>query len=98
MSESIVTKKVKDMKLYEVEKEMRKIRKECKDKGVPCTSSMRYMELMSRKKVLEKPKLEEEVKLAKIRSLWRKYCETTVDKPSKKEFLEKVKKGEVKYE
>lgn len=79
------------MKDYKIDKELAEIRKKYRDLGIPCTSDVRYQELILIKNRKKKAEKEKEVKLAKIRDLWRVYCEKTTGKPSKEEFLKNIK-------
>lgn len=79
------------MKSYMINKELADIRKKYKELGIPCTSDVRYQELILMKNKIKKIENEKEIKLAKIRDLWRNYCEKTTGKPSKSEFLKSIK-------
>lgn len=82
---------MKGKKLYLIEGEMTKIRKECMEKEIPYTTDTRYMALVQQRNKFKKEEKQKEVRLAKIRDLWAQYCANTESKPSKEEFLKMIK-------
>ncbi|MGL6099682.1 MAG: hypothetical protein ACRC0G_08640 [Fusobacteriaceae bacterium] len=59
-------KRIKDMSLIEVEKEIRVVKKECKNNGVSYNSNMRFLELTIQKNKLNKPVKMREIEVARV--------------------------------
>jgi hypothetical protein len=81
---------MKDKKVYLIEEEMTKIRKECREKEIPYTTDTRYMALVQQRNKFKKEEKQKEVRLAKVRDLWLQYCANTKSKPSKEEFFKMI--------